>query len=127
MPAKCETVVVSDPQLSDEDSSFLITAFKNWSKPADFTDEQVVQAKSIFKRVFNDDSELEGGEFADSLVLQPVNDPTLFYAMVVGGDGLLTWKKAFVNATSFQIINSHLTLFEDFLFMAGHYCTDESD
>jgi hypothetical protein len=129
MPAKCETVVVV-PQLSDEENSFLLTAFKHWSKPANFTDDQVTRTKTIFQRIFNDDSVLKGGEFADSLVLQPVNDPTLFYAMVIGDDdgGQLTWKKAYVNATNFQLLNSHLTPFETFLTIVGSYCTaDDND
>ena len=123
MPAKCE-IIVANPPLSDDDNAFLLIAFKNWSKPADFTDEQVVQAKSIFQRIFGDNSTLKGWKFADSLVLQPVNDPTLFYAMVIGSDGLLTWKRAYVNATDFQILNSHLTEFDEFLFMVGMYCTE---
>ena len=137
MPVRCETttttttvVVPADPQLSDEENSFLLTAFKHWSKPDDFTDDQVSRAKTIFQRIFNDDiSVLKGGEFADSLVLQPVNDPTLFYAMVIGADSRLTWKKAYVNATNcFQLLNSHLIPFDTFLSMVtgSSSCTTDN-
>ena len=125
--AEISMVDVDPMLLSEEEISLLLAAFKYWSKPDEFTDEQVSQAKSIFQRVFSDDSLLKGGEFSDSLVLQPLNDPTLFYAMVVGEDRLLTWKKAYVNATNFQILNSRLTSFDTFLSIVGNYCTPEYD
>ena len=119
MPAKSETV---DSQHSDEERVFLLTAFKNWSKPEEFSDEQVAKAKTIFQRVFKDASKLMGGEFADALVMQPVNDLSFFYAMVVGDQSEITWKRVCVNATNYQILNSHLTKFEHFISIVGIYC-----
>jgi hypothetical protein len=122
MPADCKTI--DDVNLSADENSFLLDAFKNWSKPSNFSDEQVAKVKTIFQHIYKTDSPLNGRQFEDALVMQPSDDNTRFYAMEVSED-CLTWREAYVSAKGFQILNSSTTTFDMFLLMVGDFCVPE--
>jgi hypothetical protein len=104
-------------QITNTEKPLLLTAFAHWNNAECFSDEQVADVKTIFQRVFDDTTKLTGKLFGDALVMQPVNDKSLHYAMVVDGE-VLVWKKAITTSISFQVLDPSLP-FEDFLMMAG--------
>ena len=104
-------------QITDTEKPLLLTAFAHWFDESGFCDEQVADVKTIFQRVFDDSTTLVGKLFGDALVMHPVNDKSLHYAMVVDGD-VLVWKKAITTSINFQVLDPSI-LFDEFLMIAG--------
>ncbi len=105
-----------------DEKSLLLTALTQWFDEI-FSDEQVAEVKGIFKRVFQVEEQLQGSLFKDALVLQPVNDDTLHYAMTVleegEGEPTLAWASAMIAPATFQVLAPSLITFQEFLMIAG--------
>lgn len=117
MPTTCEKL--TNVCISTDEHTLLVRAFKEWSNHDSFTDADVDTVKAVFRRIFSHDTAMVGCTYGDALVMQPKNDMTLHYAMMVTGSNL-QWKKAHVTCTNYQVLSDSLP-FDDFLMITGCY------
>jgi hypothetical protein len=70
--------------LTKEEHALLKEGHEHWLDHEVFTEEQVLRVKGIFKKVFGipEETLLMGVSFPDAIVLQPVGNEHLFYALV---------------------------------------------
>ena len=91
MAVKLTTYVQELTVLTQAEHDLLKEGHKHWLDVDKFSEDQVLQVKGVFKKVFGipEDTMLMGVSFPDAIVLQPVGDEHIFYAMVTneGGEG----------------------------------------
>lgn len=70
--------------LTDNETSLIKLAIKDWNNPNAFNDEQVAQVKDIFTKVFHVEADKMGGLcFPDGMVMQPRNtEKAEYYAIL---------------------------------------------
>ena len=126
-----DNLMMNVSSISTDEHTLLVRAFREWKNHDSFTDSDVEAVKAIFQRVFPDNTgAMMGSTYRDALVMQPKNDKTVYYAMLIvlkdndNGTAELQWKKAVVTCTCFEVLNPTCLPFNDFLMIAGHYDDD---
>ena len=94
MAVRLTKYVQEQTVLTGEEHALLKEGQEHWLDHEVFSEDQVLQVKGVFRKVFGipEETVLMGVTFPDAIVLQPVGNEHLFYALVTLEDGSGGWE-----------------------------------